>query len=484
MLEIVIIELDNLGNSLGFIKDIMENASVNPYLDGNFAPVRKEITADTLEVIGKLPPELSGMFVRNGPSPQWSPIGQYHWFDGDGMLHGVRINNGKAAYLNRYVQTQKWQAEHEAGKAILSGLLEPPQQDNHPGISGNTANTALVWHDGQLLATWEGGAPYAIQVSELKTIGEYTFNGKLVSAFTAHPKVDPMTGEMVFFGYSFAPPYLQYGIVSASGELLKTVPIEIPVAVMMHDFAITENYTIFMDLPLTFCPERMQQGKPILMFERDRPSRFGILPRHGDNSNIRWFESPSCYVFHTLNAYEQGDEVVLIACRMSSTSVLGSSDADPDADIPRLHQWRFNLTTGAVSESRLDDMAGEFPRVNEHFLGRPTRYGYVNKSAATSVPLFEGIIKYDFSNNKTQIHEFGQGRYGGESVFVPRPHATEEDDGWLMTFVHDETANTSELVVVNAQDITAEPVARLLIPQRVPYGFHATWLTEKQVEGF
>ncbi|MBD2438356.1 carotenoid oxygenase family protein [Nostoc sp. FACHB-110] len=460
----------------------MVNTSVNPYLDGNFAPVRQEITTENLQVIGELPPEISGMFVRNGPNPQWSPIGHYHLFDGDGMLHGVRINNGKATYCNRYVQTQKWQAEHEAGKAILNGLLEPPQQ-NHLDISRNTANTALVWHDGQLLATWEGGAPYAIQTPDLKTIGEYTYNGKLTSAFTAHPKVDPITGEMIFFGYSFAPPYLQYGIVSAAGELLWTVPIEIPTAVMMHDFAITENYTIFMDLPLTCRPERMQQGLPILMFERDHPSRFGILPRHGDNSKIRWFESPSCYVFHTLNAYEQGDEVVLIACRMSSTSLLSVSDLnDPDANIPRLHQWRFNLTTGSVSESKLDDMAGEFPRVNENFLGRQTRYGYVNKSADTSVPLFEGIIKYDFSSNKSQIHEFGKGRYGGESVFVPSPSATAEDDGWLMTFVHDETANTSELLVVNAQNITDEPVARVLIPQRVPYGFHAAWVTEKQLQ--
>jgi carotenoid cleavage dioxygenase-like enzyme len=462
----------------------MVNTSVNPYLDGNFAPVHQEITADTLQVIGELPPELSGMFVRNGPNPQWSPIGQYHWFDGDGMLHGVRINDGKATYRNRYVQTQKWQAEHEAGKAILSGLLEPPQQ-NHPGISGNTANTALVWHDGQLLAVWEGGAPHAIGLPELKTIGEYTYNGKLTSAFTAHPKVDPITGEMMFFGYSLTPPYVQYSIVSAAGELLKTVPIEIPTSVMMHDFAITENYTIFMDLPVTIRPERMQQGKPMIMFESDRPSRFGILPRHGDNSNIRWFESSSCYVFHTLNAYEQGDEVVLIACRMSSTSILGFNGVDdPDANIPRLHQWRFNLNTGAVSETRLDDLAGEFPRVNENLLGRQTRYGYVNKSAPTLVPLFNGIIKYDFSSDQSQIHEFGQGRYGGESVFVPRPNATAEDDGWLMTFVYDEATNSSELLVVNAQDVKAEPVARVLIPQRVPYGFHATWVTERQLQGF
>jgi carotenoid cleavage dioxygenase len=453
----------------------------NPYLDGNFAPIRKEITADRLQVIGELPQDLSGMFVRNGPNPQWPPIGQYHWFDGDGMLHGVRINNGKAIYRNSYVQTRRWKTEYEAGKAIGSGLLKP-QMDNQ-GTSKNTANTALVWHGGQMLALWEGGAPHAIKVPELETINEYTYDGKLVSAFTAHPKIDPVTGEMMFFGYSFMRPYLQYSIVSAAGELLRTVPIELPTAVMMHDFAITENYTIFMDLPLSFRPERIQRGEPMLMFESDRSSRFGIIPRYGDNSNIHWFDSPPCYVFHTLNAYEQGDEVVLIACRMSSTSVLSSSNSqsNSNADIPYLYQWRFNLKTGVVREEMLDDMPVEFPRINENLLGRQTRYGYMGKIANSSVPLFEGVIKHDFNTGNSQIHDFGQGRYGGEAVFVPRPNAINEDDGWLMTFVYDEGSKTSELVVVDAQNLTDEPVARVLIPQRVPYGFHGTWVSEEQI---
>ncbi|MFS0517705.1 carotenoid oxygenase family protein [Nostoc sp. UIC 10607] len=460
----------------------MTTIAVNPYLDRNFAPIHEEITTDKLLVIGELPLDLSGMFVRNGPNPQWTPIGEYHWFDGDGMLHGVQISNGVATYCNRYVQTAGWKKEREAGKALWSGLLEPPQMDNPHGGYKNTANTALVWHAGQMLALNEGGKPHAIKLPELETIGEYTYNGKLVSAFTAHPKVDPVTGEMIFFGYSlFVPPYLQYSVVSAQGELLRTVPIDLPMGVMMHDFAITENYTIFMDLPLTFSAERSQRGEPVMMFERDRPSRFGILPRHGNNSNIRWFESPSCYVFHTLNAYEEGDEVVLIACRMSSTTVLSSDNLqlDPEGNISRLHRWRFNLSTGTVHEEMLDDVASEFPRVNENLLGRKTGYGYSNKMANSPLPLFEGIIKYNFSSGQSQTHEFGQGRYGGEAVFAPRPGAIAEDDGWLITFVHDENSNTSELVVVNAQDVTAEPVARVIIPQRVPYGFHGAWVAQE-----
>jgi carotenoid cleavage dioxygenase len=219
------------------------------------------------------------------------------------------------------------------------------------------------------------------------------------------------------------------------------------------------------------------------MFEPERPSRFGIVPRHGDNSSIRWFESPACYVFHTLNAYEEGDEVVLVACRMNSTTVLMSQETpgEPEEDSSRLYRWRFNLSTGTVQEEALDDRASDFPRVNEQLLGRPMRYGYTAKIAPSPVVLFDGLIKYDFSSGSSQVHQYGAGRYGSEVVFVPRPGATAEDDGWLVTFVHDDGSGTSELVVVNAQDVTAEPVARVLIPQRVPYGFHGAWVSEEQL---
>lgn len=457
----------------------MATVAVNPYLEGNFAPIRQEITADELPVIGELPPCLNGIFVRNGPNPQFPPQHRYHWFDGDGMLHGVQINNGKASYRNRYVRTKGWQIERDADRAIWTGIFEPMQVDNPYGPYKNTANTALVYHADRLLALWEGGEPHEIKLPELETVGAYTYQDRLQSAFTAHPKVDPVTGEMMFFGYSIAqPPYLKYSVVSPEGNLLKTVPIELPIGVMMHDFAITENYTILMDLPLTFRPERIQRGEPSFMFESNTPSRFGILPRHGDNSNIRWFEAPACYIFHTLNAYEEADEIVLIACRMEGTSVLDASNSERDgkSDIPLLHRWRFNLKTGELKQEKLDDIPSEFPRVNEQLLGRKTRYGYTARSAPLPMPLFDGIIKYDFHESTSQTHQFGAGRYGGEPVFVPQPDATNEDDGWLLTFVYDEREAKSELVVVSAKDMASEPIARIIIPSRVPYGFHGAWI--------
>lgn len=467
----------------------MITTEVSPYLKGNFSPVQAEITADDLPVIGELPPDLSGMFVRNGPNPQVPTLGRYNWIDGDGMLHGIQISNGKAAYRNRYVQTRGFKMEQKAGRAIWTGLMEPPQLNNPAnnlfGPFKNTANTALVWHAGHLLALWEGGEPYEIELPDLKTIGPYTYDGQLASPFTAHPKVDATTGEMIFFGYSLLqPPYLRYSVVSAQGEILKTVPIDLPIGVMMHDFAITENYTLFMDLPLTFRIERLRRREPAYMFEPDSPSRFGILPRHGDSSSIRWFEVPTCYVLHTLNAYEVGEEVVLIACRANDAKVLNipakTNLNDSQSDRPSLHRWRFNLRTGTVQEEAIDDVASEFPSLNQQWIGQQNRYGYTARMVPGQIPLFtfDGLLKYDFTSGYSQSHEFGLGRYGGEAVFVPRADGVQEDDGWLLSFIYDTAKKTSELIVVNAQDLTDEPVARILLPQRVPYGFHGTWISE------
>ncbi len=457
------------------------------YLTDNFAPVREEIFAQELTVIGKLPQELEGTFLRNGPNPQFHPVGLYHWFDGDGMLHAVNILHGSASYRNRYIRTQGFELEQSLGKAIWPGLLNLPRFDSPYGLMmKNPANTSCVWHNGQLLALWEAGAPHIIQIPDLETVGIQTFDNKLASTFTAHPKVDPVTGEMMFYGFSpIAPPYLEYSVVSPEGELRRTVPIDLPVPVMIHDFAITENYTIFLDMPLLFKPMESITGKLPIKFEPQRKSRIGILPRHGDNSAIRWFEVPSCMVIHTANAYENGNEVVLIACRMDYCNLLIPFYNDSgeilnfDLETLKLFSWRINLATGVIKQEVLDDIPSEFPQINNQFLGRKNRYIYTSRVAPymKPKPLFDGLIKYNLETRSSQIHEFGRGRFGGDSAFAPRPNAIAEDDGWLLAMVWDALAKQSELLVIDAQNFASEPVARVLIPQRVPYGFHATWIS-------
>jgi carotenoid cleavage dioxygenase len=403
------------------------------------------------------------------------------------MLHGVYLQNGTATYRNRYVRTKGFLKEREAQQAIWTGLLEPPQMDLPDGPGKNVSNTALVWHGGRLLSLWEGGHPHGIALPQLTTVGPFTFNGKLQSAFTAHPKVDPHTGEMMFFGYSLQSPYLTYSVASATGALVHTTPIELPVAVMMHDFAITERFTIFPDLPITFRPERVAQGQPLLMFEGDRPSRFGIVPRHGDNSQVRWFAANPCFMFHNFGAYEDGDEIVLIGCPMAYYDLMGSQPENPEDGIPRIYEWRFNLATGTTQERQLTAIAAEFPRINEQRMGQRFRYGFAGKLAPSPLPLFDGVMKLDFGTTadalpSVQIHELGGDRYCGEPVFAPRPNGEAEDDGWLITFVHDEAQGQSELLILDARNLEQEPVARVLLPQRVPYGFHAIWVSEEQIQ--
>jgi carotenoid cleavage dioxygenase len=475
---------------------MVTEARVEPYLDGNYAPIREETEADGLKVIGELPLEMDGMYVRTGPNPQFDPNGQYHWFDGDGMLHGVRIHGGKASYRNRYVQSKGFLEEKAEGQAIYYGIIEMEKNFAQGRGYKNQGNTALVWHDGQLLTLMEGAEPHAIALPGLTTLGTYDFCGKLISAFTAHPKVDEKTGEMMFFGYNpMSAPYVQYSLVSKEGELQFTRPIEIPRGIMMHDFAITEHYTIFMDQPLTFSVERAMKGGPVLAFERDLPARYGIMPRHGTNDDIKWFEMPAHYVFHTSNAYEDGHDVVLHACRLESTNVLQpaelpkSRDGDvaggePDS-MAVMHRWRFNMETGAFKEEQIDDIATDFPRVDDTLVGYGYRFSYNARFALTEAghpPAFEGIHKYDLKTGKTEAHLYGKRRYGGEPVFVANPKGKGEDDGWLVTYVYDEVEGTSEMVVVDAKNVTAEPLARVMIPTRVPYGFHGAWIANDRLE--
>lgn len=456
----------------------------SPFLEGNFAPVHAEIEAEGLSVLGELPPELDGVFVRNGPNPQFHPIRGYHWFAGDGMIHGVSIRSGKAAYRNRWVRTDAFTRERAAGRALWPADMRGPDINNPEGpMRGNMANTALVFHDGRLLALWEAGEPYHVKLPGLETVGPHTFGGALGHPFTAHPKVDPVTGELLFFGYNlFFDPFLLYSVVSPEGRIEHSTPISLPIGVMMHDFAITEHYALFLDFPYTFAMEKLERGQNPFAWEPERGARIGVLPRRGSGTEIRWFNVAPGFVFHTLNAYEEGDFVVLDLCRFNKFDLY---ELEPDFarnnDNGRLHRYRLNLKTGEASEQPLDDVRSEFPRVNDRLLGRKARFGYASRLEDGGPGFSEGLLKYDLQTGRSELHLHGPNRSGGEGVFVPRPGAKAEDDGWLLTFVHDEGSGESELVVVDAAQFTDRPVARVKLPQRVPFGFHGAWVSSAEM---
>lgn len=458
-----------------------EGEADSMFLRDNFAPVKEEVTVDSLEIIGSIPADLRGMYVRNGPNPMFKPRGTYHWFDGDGMLHGVHMQDAKASYRNRYVRTNGLALEEKAGKALYGGLLDPPSlQDILRGPSDmfkNAGNTALVWHDGRLLALWEAGPPHEIRVPSLETVGIQDFAGKLRHNFTAHPKIDPKTGEMRFFGYGVIGAQVGYGVVNREGVVSHTAMFPMRFPAMMHDFAITENYSLFLELPEVLS---IEPGKGMFQYKPELGGRIGVVPSHGSPGEMRWFDIDPCFVFHTLNAFEQGDEIHLHACRAKEFPRIVSPEGASAkgrwnsewAGFPRLSRWTIDLAKGTTRLDELDDLDVEFPRLNDSLMGRPNRFGYAMAFD------FSSHVKYDLEKGDKRIHNHGKERYAGEALFVPRADSKSEDDGWLLAYVFDQNRGKSELVILDAQSFDSVPVARILLPVRVPYGFHGAWIPE------
>jgi carotenoid cleavage dioxygenase len=454
----------------------------SPFLSGLLTPVTDERDDRDLTVTGQLPAGLQGMFVRNGPNPQFAPISAYHPFDGDGMVHAVYLEDGVARYRNRWVESKGLLAERKRGAAQFGGLAELIMPDAEvqaeAGFMKNTANTHTVRHAGQIYALMEACPPTRLS-RELETLGEWDYDGKLAGGMTAHPKLDPATGEMHFFGYSPFPPYLRYHVADATGALVHSTDIDLPNSVMIHDFAITEHHVLFLDSPALFDVASAMAGGSFMRWDPAQGTRLGVLPRGGTGDQVRWFEIDPCYVVHVFNAWEDGDTIELRAPRFSAMPGGFEFDDPTGREAPMPWRWSIDLAAGTVTDEQTDDRGGEFPRVNDDLAGRPTRYLY-NCQARTWEFEFEfhGVVKYDVETGASQERYYAESEVSGEHVFAPDPDGTAEDDGWLLSFVTDRATDTTDLVVLDARDIEADPVARVRIPRRVPLGFHANWLPD------
>jgi len=428
------------------------------HLKGNFAPIQEELTAFDLPVTGAVPPELRGRYFRNGPNPQTGWSG--HWFLGNGMLHGVELQGGRASwYRNRYVRTP---------------LLADPDADPIAAIADlrmSAANTHVIRHAGRILALEEAHLPFEVS-PELETLGAHDFGGRLTTPMTAHPKICPETGELIFFAYSLEPPYVTYHRASASGELVQSEPIEVPGATMVHDFNVTRHHVVFMDLPVVWDLEALGEGGLPIRWSDDYGARLGVMPRDGTNADVVWYEIEPCYVFHPMNAYEDGDRIVIDVCRSARMMNLGEPDAPP-----LLHRWTIDRAAGRVAEEPLSERPMEFPRIHDGRVGLRHRYGYT-AGFAPDEPVALCFHKVDHDTGALVTHELPDGRRGSEPVFVPAADGTAEDDGWVLSYVYDPGTDRSELVILDATRFEREPVARIHLPTRVPYGFHGSWLPD------
>jgi carotenoid cleavage dioxygenase len=459
----------------------------HPYRTGAWQPTFVEYDADELDVLeGAIPAELDGVYLRNTENPVLPSIGRYHPFDGDGMIHAIRFRNGAASYRNRFVRTPGLAAELAAGAPLWAGIIEPPSKSLRDGAGArgrmkDAASTDIVVHAGEAFATfYQCGDAHRMDPVTLEQRGPAPWAPP--GGVSAHPKVDPATGELFYFGYAAHAPYLWWGVVDAHGNRVHHADVELPGPRLPHDMAITENYLVLNDFPLFWEPDDIARGLYRPRWHAELPSRFAVIPRRGGPP--RWFEAAPTYVLHWINAYEDGDTIILDGYFQGDPLPRPDPAGGPYAFLRTLtdmhalqtrpHRWRLDLATGRCTEERLFDDISEFPTIHYARPGRRHRYVW----SVTGKPgwfLFDGLLRLDLETGAEQRYRYPDGVYPSEAPMAPRPNSTAEDDGWIVTFVTDTVRDRSECHIFDAARIADGPIARVALPARISAGTHATW---------
>lgn len=441
----------------------------NPYLTGIHTPLESETLLEDLVVTGTIPPALDGLYARNGPNPiQPEQAASYHWFIGDGMVHGVRLQGGKALwYRNRWVRSTK----------VSEALGEPPAPGKrHPRTDG--ANTNVQAMGGRLFALVEAGANPVELTADLMTIAHNPFDGTLTVPYSAHPHFDPDTGEAHAITYEGAPDgRVWHVVIGADGRVKREEPIAVSDGPSIHDCAITANHVLVFDLPVTFSIERLVKGFRFpLGWNPKHPARVGVLGKSAAGDSIIWCDVEPCYVFHPCNAYETGDGRI-IADVIAHSSMFATSTMGPDSDAIRFERWTIDPASRTVARHVIDGDPQEFPRIDERLAGKPYRYAWTVAVQAGRDLIAEGSSKlycHDLDAGTREMRDFGAGKVAGEFVFVA--NGPGERDGWLIGLVGDRNADQTDLFILDAAALAGEPVAIVHIPQRIPPGFHGNWI--------
>ncbi|EAZ06780.1 hypothetical protein OsI_29024 [Oryza sativa Indica Group] len=493
--------------------------------ESNFAPVDEigEITR-VIEIEGEIPADFpEGVYIRNGGNPLYGALqsvssifGQSHniWLEGEGMLHAVyfcKSNNStwSISYNNRYVQSETFRIEKERQKPCFL-----PMTDGNPPamliasvlntlrfrkVMKSMSNTSVFEHAGRVYAASEDDVPHEVDLHNLSTLRSWHLGGEWKLPFTAHPKVIPGSKEMVIFGINAVQPFLTVGIISEDGEKLKQkVGLKLDRCTYCHEIGVTGTYNIIIDSPLTLNPTRMLRGAPVLEFEEESYSRIGVMPHYGDADSVIWFYVEPFCTFHLVNCFEEGHEVVVRGFHVPSSAIMGprqknmvmdtSSQEPNEENFSRLYEWRLNLKTRTVAGKYLTslDVALEFPVINDKFSGlrhslnlaaRPKFIGFAKLCLEEKQNIATKIDREDLI--KVEYHQLAKNQFCSGVTFVPKAAGAHEDDGWIVSFVHDEETNISKVHIIDARNFESEPIAKIILPQRVPYGLHGAFITKR-----
>lgn len=437
------------------------------YVAGHLAPLMNEVTAFDLEVIGRIPDDLNGRFLRTGPNPVEEPdmawLKGHHWFAGAGMAHGLCLREGKAEWFrSRFV------VDRNVARIRNRNPIPGPGSGKRDGPV-NTNATVIA---GKLCVIIEAGNLPVELNYELESVQRTDLGGTLEAGFSGHTRYDPLTGEQLLLAYeAFAP--VRYISINRDGRATTKALIDLPHIPMIHDAAFTQAFMVVPDFPVTFQPQNSHTSFPWL-WDETRPSRIGLLPRDGDVSRLQWFETPRCYAFHFANAYDEGDLTIIDLAK--HPSMFRTDQNGPNEGAPILVRWTLNRSTGRLTETVLDDHGNDFPRINGRHGGQPYRYMYTAHWG--DHVQFGPAYKHDLQRGTTEVHDYGPGRMTTEPVFIRKPNASAEDEGWIISSVYDPDTHRSDVVILDAQDFTGDPVATIRLPVRIPFTFHGGWASD------
>jgi carotenoid cleavage dioxygenase len=447
----------------------------HPYLTGIHAPMTREVTLRDLPVVGEIPAELNGQYCRIGPNPVGQPNpARHHWFTGDGMVHGVRLEGGRAVwYRNRWIRTTA--VSRALGEAAAPG---PRLHDDL------VVNTNVIGHAARVWALVEAGATPVALTDTLETIAHDDFGGTLKGAFSAHPHRDPDSGELHAICYhSTDLTHVYHVVVGTDGRVRREEPIAVHHGPSIHDCAITKRFVVVFDLPVTFSMAATLSGYEFpYRWNAAHEARIGLLPREADGDAVIWCKIDPCYIYHVANSYDLDDGRVVVDVSAHNRNSYRDFRG-PDGEQVRFERWTIDPATQSVTRSVLDDTRQEFLRIDERLTGKPYRYAYalcLPDGGGIEAGLLgsTAILKHDVVAGTRQRHDFGPGRYPGEFVFIPRHAEAAEDDGWVMGLVVNMADETTDLAILDARRFGEEAQARIRLPHRVPPGFHGNWIAQ------